>query len=226
MRGVLCYADRGAGLNDRVNVLSTLLKWAWVLNARLNVPPPCRLLTPQHNFGARLDCNYTWDRYISVEPRDLMTTDPCSLKLTNFYAISSKIAHTEVPVRVERSPLVKREALKLCADMRLPTKYDFIHIRRTDAKHECDTSISRMRAALRDRSFTTSHVVYATDEMRPAYNNELVEILKKKNLTVYFPRTWLLPRFPGDNYMMFSIEQHLLARAAGKHQWRRKYSCS
>lgn len=109
--------------------------------------------------------------------------------------------------------------------MKLPSQYDFIHIRRTDAIQECDTGLSRMQPILHKRSFKTMHVVYATDESNTKYNEILMAVLQKRNMTVYFPNKWLQLWFPKDNYMRFSIEQHLMGQAAEKHQWRRNISC-
>ena len=224
MRGVFCYNDWGAGFNDRKEVIRSLLRWAWLLNAQVNLPPPCRLLTPQHNFHIPLDCNFTWDRYITLEPQHLLTTKPCSLEFGNFYDISVKML-ADTPVRVGFSPFVAQETVKLSQEMNLPIQYDFIHIRRTDSTHECDTNVLRMKHILKSRSFNTRHVVYATDESDEKYNGALIEVLEKRNLTVYRTKKWLQNRFPQDNYMMFSIEQYLFDHAIGKHQWRRKFSC-
>ena len=224
MRGVLCYTDKGAGLGDRVHVLLNLLRWAWALDVRLNIPPPCKWLSPNHNFGAPLECNSTWDRYLSVAPRSLLTAEPCALILRNFYAVDARLLDA-APVTVQKSQFVREEALKLSRDMGLPPKYDFMHIRRTDAIRECNTNLVRMKRILRDRRFVTAHVVYTTDEPDAAYSDAITEALATRNLTVYRPQEWLLPRFPRDNYMVFSIEEHLMSTASATHEWHRRESC-
>ena len=228
---VLCYTEpprNFAGLGDRYHVFTHLLKWAWALNVTLNVPPPCKMLTPRHNHNIPIDCDFTWDRYFTVKPSHLFTTNPCSLQLTNFYHLNDLVSipvETESPVSVTRSSYVIEETSKLSKDMGLPREYDMIHIRRTDAAWQCDTNVERMERILSNHTFATTHVVYATDERDANYNNRLIQTLQNRNLTVDRPYDWLVGRFPRDNYMVFSIEQYLYENAAATHQWRRGHSC-
>ena len=225
---VLCYTEPArnfAGLGDRYHVFSHLLKWAWALNVTLNVPPPCKMLTPRHNHNIPIDCDFTWDRYFTVKPSHLFTTNPCSLQLTNFYHLNDLVSipvETESPVSITHSSYVIEETSKLSKYMKLPREYDMLHIRRTDVIKYCDTSISRMERILSKHTFATTHVLYASDERDANYNNRIIQTLQNRNLTVDRPYDWLVGRFPRDNYMVFSIEQHLYGNAAATHQWRRQ----
>ena len=230
---VLCYTEEPpqywGGLSDRVWVLTGLLTWAWASNVTLNVPPPCKMLTPMHNLNIPIDCHVTWDHYFTMKPSHLFTTNPCwvpcSLQLTKFYELNDLVSipvETESPVSVTHSSYVIEETSKLSKDMKLPREYDMLHIRRTDVIKYCDTSISRMERILSKHTFATTHVLYASDERDANYNNRIIQTLQNRNLTVDRPYDWLVGRFPRDNYMVFSIEQRLYGNAAATHQWRRQ----
>ena len=250
MPGVLCYPERGggAGLGDRWYVFTCLVNWAWALNATVWVDPPCKMLSKAHNYGRPLDCGITWDRYFDVTPSHLFMNPAngpgCTLELPEYYNSFLSQLHNAFPSTaswplpvgvngppgtekpsVKRSSFAIEEASKLSKDMGLPREYDMIHIRRRDAKHECDTNVERMVNMLKRRTFATTHVVYATDERDPNYNNCLIQTLQNRNLTVHVPYSWLDGRFPRDNYMVYSIEQYLHENAAATHQWRRGVSC-
>ena len=225
---MLCYSDNGAGLRDRIAVITQLLRWVWVLDIRLRLPPPCELLTPRHNQHIPLQCNITWDRYIDIHPKHLLTTNSCSLHLTQFYSVKNSVVlqYTQtIPVHVTWSSIVHREMSQIAEEMHLPDRYDMVQIRRSDAITECNTNILRMQGVLRTRAFATTNILYATDEKDRKYNAQIVRTLTNRNLTVYVVEPWLQRRHPRDNYMAFAVGQLLLHRAVAKHEWRRRLSC-
>lgn len=227
---VLCYRDPSemAGLNDRRAVISNLLKWAWALNATLNLEPPCKMLAAVHNRGIPISCNVTWDRYFDIEPKRLLTYQPCSVQLSSFYSLASHVRVLEtkaIPVHLAPSRFVIQQAETFAQDSALPAQYDMIHIRRTDAISECNTSLSRMRGILKTHAFKTTHVLYGTDETDQNYNDNLIRVLQDRLLTVYDVESTLRMRFPTDNYMAYSIGHYLMQHAVSRHEWRREFSC-
>ena len=101
-RPVVCYSDKGAGINDRISVIQSLLMWCILLNAKLLVDRPCNMLHSKHNNNLKLPCSYKWDRYINVTYKDvpinLDINESCSLNFTDFYHPTKTLkSYTRIP---------------------------------------------------------------------------------------------------------------------------------
>lgn len=224
---VLCYSDSGAGLSDRKAVFTQLSRWATALNVQLGLPPPCLLLTPKHNNGQRLNCNFTWSRYFDF-PSGVLTNEPCSLHMNNFFKLTKYVKQVKTyntGSQVSFSIFVKNQTNLLMERMMIPSVYDMIHIRRGDSTDSCDTSLSTMEKLLKKRDFATKHVIYSSDEKNETYNNAIAGFLRIRKLKVYLIEPELRKRFKTDNYMAYAISRVIFKRATRTHEWRRHYSC-
>ena len=200
MHGVICYSDNGAGLNDRKYVFLHLLRYAHALNATVQLGRPCDLLTASHNNGINVSCSYAWNRYIEISPPDLLSKGAaCTFNVRDFYKIAPLISvNGSTAVSVKFSSYVQAQAASVASEMRLPKRYDGLHIRRTDAQVQCDTRLSRMRRKLQARNFSTPHVLFCTDERDPQYLRGIERILKRRGIHTIAMEQTLQRRFPND----------------------------
>lgn len=205
-RSRIVYADKGAGIRDRLQVMEALGKLAISLCALLAMDPPCRALKRGHNRGKEVSCNWTWSHYVQLT-HDGMDVLNSTLPPAPFLKLGSENASSDL-MRARRSrgqpfvwefpyfhaavrhvliPQVRMEVVwarnfSEVADrllQTLPKLFTTLHIRRRDTAEECDTSVVRVLAYVNCSVEPSTALFFYTDDRSKDYINPLQKGLSK-----------------------------------------------
>ena len=234
-----------AGINDRMSIMTQLLNLALATCTKLMFPIPCRSLSAAHStrqpYNSVISCDHSWDHYVRIShPWLLLESNSSTVPIDdpkhdyfdiyNFYnwkAGRKEISKLPEVVVVNTTSRQDAYADSIITQYTKGAKFYALHVRRTDVKHLCDTSIPKvvcnMRAILGNTTLggrmLRHNLFFMTDEKNSSYHTELIrelklipELLDVMNLDQLVELS-LMNESKMDNYYAFQIAKSVRSKS-------------
>lgn len=241
---------RAAGLNDHAKVLAKLLSIADWTCSQLYYPPPCEMLDRRHNDGKNVSCEYGWEFYLNIpHPYDnlLLTHEQYAMnkqeppldidilvppkQIYGWACLGHKFPYGMSYDNTNKHSIEAQTVLKQLLGDRKSEFYG-LHVRRTDAVKECDSSVRRVVEKVRNITSPTLRLplLYWSDEKDQSYHAELYDALMG-TLSERLSRViWLDPVLRNMSAVVNNFHVHAIEIAVGKSatkliEFRRTFDC-
>ena len=225
----------GAGLYDRYNIIHGLIRLANKTGSRVYIPPPCELLSREHNQNKNVGCWLKWSDFLDVSEFSnvLLTSKPpdSDLQIVNYYhECWSWFASgpTKPYLLLKPAPFVKSAATRFIRKW-LPGPFSFVHLRLGNDHENCDQGQPAILKRLSGLRMKLAGHHLALSSKSPLSSYFLKKVGNATNTTVVsvdpILRNSSDARISGNNYLIFNLETEIMKRAMYTIEWHRKFAC-